>query len=354
MKIVRLTTLLDFGGQERKYISFTDDGPNALRHDYVFAAIGHGGHAEKAIRDKGFDVHIFQRNPAVRNLWNIVVLWRWFRHIRPDVVHTAAAEANFHGIIAARLAGVPTIIAEEIGFPRHSKWARRVFAWLYRRVYKVVCVSESVKAFLKSIGEIQPEKGVVLYNPVVSPGLRPRVPSEVFTLVCVGRLEPVKNQALLIRALGKMQHTQVRLCLVGDGSDRAALEQLVQTLGLSERVTFTGFTADPTQYLRRGDVFVLPSLSEGFGIAVVEAMLQELPCLCSNVGGIPEFIHEGENGWLFDPHDEAALVARLDVLAATSGDALRRIGQNARVSVENRFTTTHYRLSLENLYEKRL
>ena len=75
MKIVRLTTLLDFGGQERKYISFTQDA-TLLKNDYFFAAIGYGGHAEKTLREKGFNVTIFNQNPSISNLKNIWILKR--------------------------------------------------------------------------------------------------------------------------------------------------------------------------------------------------------------------------------------------------------------------------------------
>ena len=85
MKIVRLTTLLDFGGQERKYISFTQD-PSLLVNDYVFAAIGHGGFAEKKIRERGFEVVIFNQNPSISNLKNSWMLYKWFRKVKKVVL----------------------------------------------------------------------------------------------------------------------------------------------------------------------------------------------------------------------------------------------------------------------------
>jgi len=78
MKIVRITTLLDFGGQERKYISFTQN-PSWLVNDYIFAAIGHGGYAEELIRERGFEVVIFNQKPNISNLKNIWLLYKWFK-----------------------------------------------------------------------------------------------------------------------------------------------------------------------------------------------------------------------------------------------------------------------------------
>src|SRR5690554_1111084 len=116
MKILRLTTLLNFGGQERKYISFTEI-PDLLHHEYVFAAIGYGGYAEITLKERGFEVHVLNCNFSIRNFFNIWTVYKLIKKVKPDVVHTAAAEANFHGIIAAKLAGVKTIIGEEIGIP---------------------------------------------------------------------------------------------------------------------------------------------------------------------------------------------------------------------------------------------
>ncbi|WP_284651808.1 glycosyltransferase [Flavobacterium terrisoli] len=350
MKIIRLTALLDFGGQERKYILFSEK-PSLLKHDYIFSAIGHGGHAEKLIKERGFEVKIFNQNPAISNIRNIWMLYKWFKKEKPDIVHTAAAEANFHGVIAAKLAGVPYVIAEEIGFPNHSGKAKIVFKYVYRLVSKVVCVSKAVKEFLIQIGEIKEPKGIVIYNPVGDVAIKQRQLTDVFTIVCVGRLEKVKNQQLLVRAFSEMTNKKSKLIIVGDGRERENLEQLIKELGLQDRIEITGFTPNPEQYLQKANLFVLPSLSEGFGIAVVEAMLQKVPCLCSKVGGIPEFIEEGKTGWLFDPLQESELVTKLNQCANMDHEAMEMIGENGYHSIENAFTVENYVQQLESLYE---
>lgn len=352
MKIIRLTTLLDFGGQERKYISFVENEFQSYKHEYIFAAIGHGGYAEQMIRKKGFQVIIFNKNPKISNLKNIWMLYKWFVKMKPDVVHTAAAEANFHGILAAKLAGVKIIIGEEIGFPNHSPKAKLIFKIIYKLTYKVICVSKAVKDFLIDIAEINNEKGVVIYNPVSHVNhITKKLPNE-FTIVTVGRFEKVKNQALLIKALSKLDNKNTKLILVGDGSQREYLEGLITNLNLQERVTITGFVSNPEEYLSQSHLFVLPSLSEGFGIAVVEAMQQEMACLCSNIGGIPEFITHNETGWLFDPNNEIELVNQLNTIISTPFVEINRIAQQAKKAVDNRFTIKKYIENLENLYQK--
>lgn len=350
LKIIRITTLLDFGGQEKQYVSFTEK-KNLLQNEYVFAAIGHGGHAEKKIRANGFRVVVFNSNPAVYNLKNIWKLYKWFKKERPDIVHTAAAEANFHGILAAKLAGIPLIVAEEIGFPNHSGKAKIIFKFVYKFADKVLCVSEAVKKFLVALDEIPPSKGVVIYNPVSTPKALSVSKEAPFTIVTVGRLEKVKNQELLLRAFSEMKSTSSRLLIVGDGREKQRLETLAATLGIADRVLFTGFTSEPEYYLSQAHLFVLPSFSEGFGIAAVEAMLLKVPCLCSNVGGLPEIIDEGATGWLFNPHSESELKDKLLAIMAMEPTALSLIGQNGYRKVAGTFTVENYITQLENFYK---
>ena len=352
MRVIRLTTLLDFGGQERQYISFAEADFQRLQNEYIFAAIGHGGNAEKIIRKRGFEVVIFNENPKISNLKNIWVLYKWFKKMKPDVVHTAAAEANFHGIIAAKLAGVKMIIGEEIGFPNHSLTAKFVYKIIYKFTYKVVSVSNAVKEFLVANKEIDSQKGYVIYNPIPQANLLPKQLNKDFTIVSVGRFEKVKNQALLIRALSKLENTDAKLILVGEGSERKNLEALVQLLNLRERVTLTGFVKNPEEYISKAHLFVLPSFSEGFGIAVVEAMQQETACLCSYIGGIPEFITHNETGWLFNPTNETELIDHLNKIIATPFTEIQKIAQQGKTAIENRFTIQKYVERLENLYQK--
>ena len=113
-----------------------------------------------------------------------------------------------------------------------------------------------------------------------------------------------------------------------------------------------GFVNNPEDYLSKSHLVVLPSLSEGFGIAVVEAMQLGIACLCSNVGGIPEFITHNENGWLFNPNDESELVGLLNTIIKSPFSEIEKVAQQGMASVENRFSVQQYVENLENLYIK--
>ena len=347
--MLKLTTLLDFGGQEKQYLSFTEN-PELLKNEYVFAAIGFGGNAEIVLKERGYEVHILNRKFSIKNLSNIWAIYKLIKKIKPDTVHTAAAEANFHGILAAKLAGVKYIIGEEIGIPNHSTTAQKVFSFVYRFADKVIGVSKSVKNHLVETAEISENKGVVIYNPVSIPKSFPKISSEFFQIVYVGRLEKVKNVATLIQAFAKIQNNNSTLTIVGDGRERMALENLVRDLKIENRATFTGFKAEPSQFLCSADLYVLPSYSEGFGIAAVEAMFLKVPVLGTHVGGVPEFINHGENGWLFNPNSVEDLVEKLTYILSLSTDDRAAIGHKGFEDVSNRFTVDKYVENLENLY----
>lgn len=351
MKILRITTLLDFGGQEKKYISFTEP-PEFLKNEYVFAAIGYGGNAENILKKRGFEVYILNRNFSIKNFSNIWAVYKLIRKLKPDVVHTAAAEANFHGIIAAKLAGVKTIIGEEIGISNHSSIAKVLFKQVYKLANNVICVSESVKTHLIQIGELKDKKGVVIYNPVSIPQKFDKEKSNLFNIVYVGRLEKVKNVKTLIDSFSQLTHPDTRLIIVGDGREKEDLVNQVNEKNLGDKVDFIGFTDVPSEYLSSADLFVLPSFSEGFGIAAVEAMFMKIPVLCSNVGGIPEFIVDNENGWLFNPNKQEELTSKLQMVLALSEEQRKEIGEQGFQDVIDKFTVRNYITNLEKLYAK--
>ncbi len=348
MKIIRLTTLLDFGGQEKQYISFTDQ-PELLQHEYIFAAIGHGGHAEDILNQRGFKTKIFNLPVGVKNLKNIWILRNWIKSIKPDIVHTAAAEANFHGILAAKLAGVPVIIGEEIGLPRHSNLAKITYRWVYGFADNLIGVSQSVSDELIKMEEIPASKAVTIYNPVSVPKFFRKKDNEIFNWIYVGRLSGVKNVDTLIKAFKHLNHpTKGVLNIVGEGDQRVSLEDLA---GNDKNIVFHGFHSEPEKFVSQADVFVLPSYTEGFGIAAVEAMFQQVPCLCSNVGGIPEFIQDNKNGWLFDPNDISMLIRKMEQILQLSPDEISQMGLRAYQDVIDKFTVEKYIRNLEGFYE---
>ena len=165
-----------------------------------------------------------------------------------------------------------------------------------------------------------------------------------FTAICVARLHGIKNLPHLIRAWTAVRHRPRRLWLVGDGDRRESLESLVRQLGAADSVQFLGERRDVPALLGRSDVFILPSLYEACGSAVIEAMGAALPCLTlrsvpgvSQVGASDDINVDGLTGYCVDPADPAELAGRIDDLARDAS-ARRRMGQAARARVRAEFT----------------
>ena len=140
-------------------------------------------------------------------------------------------------------------------------------------------------------------------------GLRPK------RLIAVANFGKYKGHRILLQALAKLPGEPAVECwLIGDGPERGEMERLARALGLSDRVRFLGYRQDVPALLRQCDVFVLPSLWEPFGIALVEAMVLGMPVLACRSGGVPEVVRDGETGLLVPPGDADAMAAGLQRL----------------------------------------
>jgi len=132
---------------------------------------------------------------------------------------------------------------------------------------------------------------------------------EIFNIVFVGRLEKRKGVKYLIESLKFLKIEKFCLLIVGDGPERKKLEKYVGDLGLKEKVKFVGDVSNEEvfKYLLRSHCFVLPSISEGFGIAILEAQLANVPVVATKVGGILDIIENGKNGLLVEPQNPKEL-----------------------------------------------
>ena len=160
---------------------------------------------------------------------------------------------------------------------------------------------------------------------------RLKIKEDEKVIVFVGTLRPVKGVKYLIKTMKiiTQKGTDTRLMLVGDGVDRGKLEGLVEELDLGKYVKFIGKVPNEEvpEYMVASDVFVLPSLSESFGIVNLEAMASGLPIVATKVGGLPEVVKDGETGFLVEPRNPEQIAEK--VLLIFEDDELReRISEN--------------------------
>jgi glycosyltransferase involved in cell wall biosynthesis len=243
---------------------------------------------------------------------------RAVRAIRPDILHVNLDNpwTSQYGLLAGVLTRTPTVAVIHGRTPpwrRRQQWLVRVVA---RGVRAYVCVSRDSARYAESLLGLRPGSVRVIHNgTVVTAGAAPPVPAGEVRIGAVGRLSPEKGLEVLVEALRSVP--QCRLVIVGEGPERATLEELVHALGLDDRVEFAGWVDPPWTATWSFDALAMPSFMEGFPLVIVEAMLAGIPVVASAVGGIPEIVVEGETGLLVAPNDAGALA-----------DALRRIADD--------------------------
>lgn len=353
MRVCHVVPSLDFGGVERQLELIGRHAARARAH-HAFVAVGGGGRTAAALARLGCDVAIGDAPVRIPSPAAFAFLLREFRRRRPDVVHTHGAEANLHGLLAAAAARVPVRIGEEIGVPVHSPLARRVFRHAYGTAHAVVAISRAVRDEVVRLGEAPPSRVRVVYNPVALDGVGrfAAAAAPPLRLGFVGRLFPDKNAAALIGAVRilRAEGLACDLTIVGDGPERAALDDLVARSGLSGAVRLLGYRAEPFAAMGPIHLYLQPSLAEGFGIALAEAMGAGIPVVATAVGGAPELVEHGRTGWLLGEVDADAIAAAVRTAAAAGLDGLREMGRAAARSVGGRFSPDRYLADLDALY----
>ncbi|MCI5149053.1 MAG: glycosyltransferase [Candidatus Electrothrix sp. MAN1_4] len=350
--VIHVVTSLDFGGVER-HMEIIGHMLAHAQFRILFVAIGDGGAAEKKLRNLGANVVYLGQKTKIPSLGALYALLKLFWREKPVVVHTHGAEANFHGLLAARAIHIPVRIGEEIGIPNHSKFAKRIFRYVYSTAHRVIGVSQAVTDWLVESGEVNEKKTVCILNPVQLSGLRSRKRNDtVFRIGFVGRLEPVKNPKVLLDVFNVLLNKGIpaELWLIGDGTECAAIENRIHKLELQEKIHLLGYRNNPSFFLHQCDIYIQPSLSEGFGLAIVEAMGCGLSVIGTATGGIPEIVRDGVTGWIVEEPNIESLVDALLKAYQLGSDQLFEMGKKAHRSVENRFDPITYLEQLEKLY----
>ncbi len=260
-------------------------------------------------------------------------IYRLIKREGAQVVHTHLYDGGKYGRIAARLAHVPCIIStvHNIYVVRRRRY--HLINWILSHTNdRVVAVSEAVKESIIRFDRIPPEKIQVIYNGIdlvkfqgffEGGEVRKKfgVQPEDYLIGVIARLEEQKGHIYLFRALPQIiqEFSRVKVLIVGDGSLRAFLEERVRGMGLSSIVLFAGTQKPIPPILKALDLFVLPSLWEGFGIAILEAMAMGVPIIATAVGGVSEVITSGKDGLLIPPGDVPSLVSALRILSPSIG-----------------------------------
>jgi glycosyltransferase involved in cell wall biosynthesis len=310
----------------------------------------------------------------VRDAVAIVRLARLIRRVRPHILHTHTAKAGAVGRLAALLAGDarPPIVVHTFhghvlrGYfdPLRTAGFRLLERWLATKTPALVAVSPQVRDDLVALGVAPRERFVVVRLGIE---LEQRVAAEQdgrgesrrvlgigaerFAVGWIGRMTGVKRTDDVLRVFRRLRDRGVDacLCMVGDGPDRPAIERRAHELGVMRDTLFLGYQEEVAPFYAAFDAMVLPSINEGTPVSAIEALAAGRPVVATRVGGVPDVVREGEDGFLVEAGDVDALADRLARLAADP-ELRERLGAAGRARVIPRYSVERLVDDVDRLY----
>ena len=351
MKIIHLVTSLDFGGLERRMeiLSLYPSGQSEI----IFCALGAGGATYEKMLSHGSKVHLLNCDPKIFRHETFIKLRNFLKTQQADVLHTHGAEANFYGHLASIGLNIKIRVAEEIGIPCYGHLSRFVFTQILKIPHAMIAMSPVVKDFLISQNVVKKEKIHLVYNPVLlSQHIKTKVDDNTIKFIFIGRLEEIKNPLGLLRAFDSLlkEYQNTKLIFVGDGSLRKEIEAYIEKQAIETFVSCVGFSSDPLSIARECDVVVQPSHSEGFSLALVEAMSCGLPAIVTPVGSAKVLIKNNSNGWVVDSSRDDAILSGLRK-AVEAKDHLFKMGIEAANCINQNHNPKLYAGKLDDFYK---
>ena len=324
-------------------------------------------HLEKA-RMRGAKIvwlpALIRRINPVLDLITFLSLVRLIYKEKPDIVHTHSSKAGLVGRMAASLLLVPIIVHTPHGHVFHGHFNRiisAVFLFIEKAADKItdctVALTSGERDDYLKLGVSKPRKLVTIHSgvnvekfmkPIKSAAMKRSslgVSSEDIVVGTVGWLLPIKGPGYLLNAMQPLlkKYPTVKLIYIGKGELGPKLKMKAKNMGAADRVLFPGWRDDIHAILPIFDIFVLPSLNEGMGRVIVEAMAAGKPVVASHTGGIPDLVIEGETGFLVEPRDIIGLTQAIDQLI---------VNQELRQSMGERGKMRCYLFSEERMVAK--
>jgi glycosyltransferase involved in cell wall biosynthesis len=363
IKVLLVTVGLEPGGTERQILKLAVR-LNRQRYDVAVCCLKGEGAIAGELRTHGIRVIVLGGVHA----WDLRVLagfYRTVRRERPVILHAFLFWSNLAAKIVGRLAGVPVLITSYRG--THA-WNRAVYKLFDRLTvawaHAVTCCSEAVRQEVIGVTGVPAERVTTIHNGVEVEryattdawskqafGLREDLP--VIGVVC-RLVEPTKGVSVLLKAVAMRErdprNRRCQVLVVGDGPAQRTLRELAAGLGIGPIVHFAGMRHDVPRILPLLDVLVQPSLNEGFGVALIEAMAAGKPVVATAVGGMPEIVAHNDTGLLVPPGD---LVALADAIGQVLDDPERSrwYGMRGKERVRQWFSIEKTVRQHEDLYE---
>lgn len=341
-KVLHLSSLpLDRGGIEHIILYIVQDLSKKYDFDLLaMASIGYQTRFQDACQGKTYQWGM----KKMIDLGKLIELNQHLEKIKPELVHVHDARAGLVARPLLRLKKVPSLMTVHLP-PYYYQWKR--FSTFRQLLYgsgeavlnhctltHTVYVAKHTYEYALKKGYSHPERSHLVTNGIDLSHfgkINSNKNNKEVIICCVARLGPEKNLSLLMEAAAmlKQRGHKFLLWFIGDGPELPRLEQLVRRDNLEQHVRFWGNQSDVLKFLRKADIFVLPSLYETHPLAVMEAQSVGLPCILSNVGDHAEMVSNPQCGFIFEPNDILGCVHSLETLLC-SQDLRIRFGKNSR------------------------
>lgn len=311
---------------------------------------------------KGITIKGLSRQPG----FDVSLIGQIRQHInrhKIDIVHCHQYTPYVYGLLGTLFTRAKVIFTEHGRFyPDSTTWKRKLInPFLHKFTSATTAISAATRDALVKY-EFIPHKEIdVIYNGII--GVTPNaqgisILQETFGLSqdcilfgTIARLDPIKNHSMMLRAFKRVVDSglNARLMIVGDGDERANVEALINELDLTNKVILTGYEPKPHGHLALMDIYLLPSLSEGTSMTLLEAMSLGKPCIVTDAGGNPEIVVHNKTG-LVTPNDNEQAYAHAMITLASDNQRQAAFGMAAKARFEETFSSEHMSKSYEALY----
>ncbi len=350
-KIIFLITDLDLGGSPLVVRRVARGLAESGAWQPTVVSLAAPGVVGRFIRTDGVPVvGLHARGPR-----DAAVLRRWLgvlQALQPDVVLSVLIHANVIAALGSGIGPRCAYLQSIHTLAEHPAWHWQAQSLIAGQCAAVIAPSRFILQRIAGYGAVPP--GVVIPNGIdvecfagaapIEPALRPW-PADALVVGYVGRFDPVKRLPVLLQAAAALIHAdaarwrRVHVAMVGYGRQEIYLKDLARKLGIAARVHFTGATTTPQRWYKVMDVLCMPSISEGFGLNMVEAMAAGTPVLAFDTPAMREIITHCRTGWLVDPVRTGALAEGLAALLEDSS-VRGQLGKVAAQEASQRFSAT--------------
>lgn len=352
------------GGAEKMLISLVENLDKSRYQSLI--GLLRDGWLNTQFRLRGFETVIIPQRRGLDAGW-VYKCIKLIRQKHVDLLHAHEFTMNVYGSIAAWNTGVPVITTVHgKGYYGDNWWRRLAYRFVARQVFQMVAVSVDIRRLLIERIGVRSHNLVTIYNGIDSKAYCPSEGREQMrkelgiaetapVIGTIGNLYPVKGHTYLLKAAGRVvrMFPESLFLIVGRGGLLQNLQEEARQFGIERNVRFLGFREDIPNLLQAMDLFVLPSLSEGLALSLLEAMSAALPVIATDVGGNPEVVLDGETGFLVPPKDPESLALKIMFLFRNRSLA-QKLGVNGQQRVEEKFNLERMVSAYQQFYEDAL